>query len=295
MKNHLRDYQDARNEDPGKLPVLKPMIWEALVGADLDKDLGVAEEAVFSDFDGFLEKLHAYLSDLGDTMINDGLHIFGTPPEEGRLTEFLVQLTRVANGSVPSLRESVVRAMGYDYDYLLKNKGKIVNTPLCRTGGQVIEAAHNFCLDLVNGLAFAGFDSGRIPEILRDAQAHIPDRVPDLPQAGVETVLAYICDHLVPDIEKTTDEFDSTLAALDGAFIPPGPSGAPTRGQAHILPTGRNFYSVDPARIPSPGAWGGGAAPGGCIAGTVSFRNRGISRQCRHHRVRRAHHAVQRG
>ena len=46
-----------------------------------------------------------------------------------------------------------------------------------------------------------------------------------------------------------------TLAALDGGFVKPGPSGAPTRGQADILPTGRNFYSVDPGKIPTPAAW----------------------------------------
>ncbi|MDP3178484.1 MAG: cobaltochelatase subunit CobN, partial [Spirochaetaceae bacterium] len=40
-----------------------------------------------------------------------------------------------------------------------------------------------------------------------------------------------------------------------GSFVPSGPSGAPTRGMAHVLPTGRNFYSVDPRSIPSYTAW----------------------------------------
>ncbi len=39
--------------------------------------------------------------------------------------------------------------------------------------------------------------------------------------------------------------------ALAGRFVPAGPSGAPTRGMAHVLPTGRNFYSVDPKALPS--------------------------------------------
>ena len=45
------------------------------------------------------------------------------------------------------------------------------------------------------------------------------------------------------------------LAALCGRFVAPGPSGAPTRGRADCLPTGRNFYSVDVRAVPTPAAW----------------------------------------
>jgi cobaltochelatase CobN len=45
------------------------------------------------------------------------------------------------------------------------------------------------------------------------------------------------------------------LRALDGRAIPPGPSGAPTRGRLDTLPTGRNFYSVDSRAVPTPTAW----------------------------------------
>jgi cobaltochelatase CobN len=41
------------------------------------------------------------------------------------------------------------------------------------------------------------------------------------------------------------------LAALDGRFIPPGPAGAPTRGRADVLPTGRNLVTFDPRAIPT--------------------------------------------
>ena len=42
---------------------------------------------------------------------------------------------------------------------------------------------------------------------------------------------------------------------LDGGFIPPGPSGSPTRGMAHVLPTGRNFFAVDPRALPTMASW----------------------------------------
>jgi cobaltochelatase CobN len=46
-------------------------------------------------------------------------------------------------------------------------------------------------------------------------------------------------------------ETAALLAALDGRFVAPGPAGAPTRGRADVLPTGRNLASVDPRAIPT--------------------------------------------
>src|SRR5207248_6430786 len=69
---------------------------------------------------------------------------------------------------------------------------------------------------------------------------------------GDNPTLRWVCDGLIPALRRTTDEVDSVLAALEGRAVPAGPSGAPTRGMAHVLPTGRNFYSVDPKAVPSP-------------------------------------------
>ncbi len=73
--------------------------------------------------------------------------------------------------------------------------------------------------------------------------------------AGDHPTLRWVCDRLVPALGRTTDEFTNLLGALDGRHVPAGPSGAPTRGMAHVLPTGRNFFSVDPKAIPSRLAW----------------------------------------
>jgi cobaltochelatase CobN len=73
--------------------------------------------------------------------------------------------------------------------------------------------------------------------------------------AGGQPTLRWVCDRLVPALHRTTDELTNTGRALDGRHVPAGPSGAPTRGMAHVLPTGRNFFSVDPKAIPSRLAW----------------------------------------
>lgn len=73
--------------------------------------------------------------------------------------------------------------------------------------------------------------------------------------ARVSDALDYATKDLFSRISKTSNEISSCLAAFEGRFVPPGPSGAPSRGRADILPTGRNFYSVDPQKIPTPAAW----------------------------------------
>ena len=72
---------------------------------------------------------------------------------------------------------------------------------------------------------------------------------------SLTTVLTFICETLVPLIRRNEEEIDNLLNALNGRYVPAGPAGAPTRGMAHILPTGRNFYAVDPQAIPSQAAW----------------------------------------
>ena len=59
-----------------------------------------------------------------------------------------------------------------------------------------------------------------------------------------------------PAVEKCGKaELAGLLGGLEGRFVEPGPSGAPTRGRPEVIPTGRNFYSVDTRMVPTPSAW----------------------------------------
>jgi len=245
----LHDYQHALAEDPGKIPDMRKSIWEKVCEAKLDHDLEVDEKTAFSDFNGFLDRLHEYIHEMADTQIRDGLHIFGEPPEGSRLDEFLVALTRLSNGNVPSMRVSLAELLGHDYDMLLSTRG--------RGGGHIIEEIHKLSLRLVERFHRDDFDPERIQAV--------EDEVLGKKSQKMERVLEYIGTSLNPRIEATTEELSSVLSALEGSFILPGPSGAPTRGMADILPTGRNFYSVDPQAIPSPAAWRVGMAQGDAL------------------------------
>ncbi|MGD9657124.1 MAG: cobaltochelatase subunit CobN [Methylocystis sp.] len=50
-------------------------------------------------------------------------------------------------------------------------------------------------------------------------------------------------------------ERKTLIAALAGRFVEPGPAGAPSRGRADVLPTGRNLYCIDPRHAPTQTAY----------------------------------------
>ena len=89
-------------------------------------------------------------------------------------------------------------------------------------------------------------------------------------------VLRWVCERLAPSLAATTGEIGAVLAAFDGRFIAPGPSGAPSRGMAHVLPTGRNFYALDPKAVPSRLAWDVGRRLAELVCNVTSPRRTGI-------------------
>jgi cobaltochelatase CobN len=241
----LNEYYQAKTLDQGRIPHLRNLIWEKVCQARLDHDLEMSEEVALADFDGFIEQLHGYLSEIKDTQIRDGLHFLGKPPIGSRLNEFLVALTRLPNGEIPSLRQALAEMEGYDYEDLLANRGRLNMNG--RTNGQIIDELHQSSLRLVERLYHQGF-------VADEVEAAVSE-VLGAGDAALEKVLHYMTRSLVPSIAATTDELTNTQLAAGGGFVPPGPSGAPTRGMANILPTGKNFYSLDPQTVPSPAAW----------------------------------------
>ena len=248
----LQEYYHAKTADQGKLPVLKELIWKTVTLAKLDHDLEATEKNVFSDFDGFLEKLHSYIQELSDALIRDGLHTLGEPPNNSRLDEFIVTLTRLSNGVVPSLRQSLATMKNYDYENLIANRGKLNADG--KTNGDIINELNRLSFELVQRLHTANFKEQEIDTIIEDVLGSTSN--------DVKRCLTYVATFLAPALGATTEELTNTLSACEGCYVPSGPSGSITRGMADILPTGRNFYSVDPRAIPSPASWKVGVALG---------------------------------
>ena len=223
-------------------------------------DMGGAEVA------HLIEDLDGYLCELGAAQIRDGLHTLGQSPASEQLTDMLVSLTRLPNQDVPSLQEEIARLHGLNFDLLLEQKGSRldVTTTLKEltehavvTNADALEAIDMLCRKLYSELQTRGYQTSAIDEVLQHFFGKINTNdstvLPTLDK--LRQVLGFACNQLVPNLARASDEINNLLNGLAGGYIPAGPSGSPTRGMANILPTGRNFYSVDPRSVPSQSAW----------------------------------------
>ena len=256
LEQLMDEHYQCQTLDPAKLPLLEGQIWDMVRQADLDRDLGVDE--LPKDFGEFILHIDGYLCELKDAQIRDGLHTLGEVPPDDLMASLLSVLTRLDTGGIPSLRRSLAEAMGLDYSSILNEPAlpapdsvpaRLINgneTPI-RTQGDLLERLEDLSRSAYSLLSESGFKS--------ESVAGTVEKLLGSNDAQTTAVLTYVADTLHPALLKTTDEIDNLLRGLNGQFVPAGPSGAPTRGMSNILPTGRNFYSVDPKTIPSPTAW----------------------------------------
>ncbi|MEZ5842452.1 MAG: cobaltochelatase subunit CobN [Hyphomicrobiaceae bacterium] len=217
--------------------------------------IGLAADCGFTERDtpeARLAKLDAYLCDLKELQIRGGLHVLGRAPTGRDRIETLSALVRTPRGGDRAEDASLIRALASDlslgdaFDPLDCEmsaawhgpRPELPCTPLhsagpWRTHGDARERLEALAEALISG-----------------------DEAADAAWHRTRAVLAEIERHIAPSLDRSARrEIDAVLAALDGRFVAPGPSGAPSRGRLDVLPTGRNFFSVDARAVPTPAAW----------------------------------------
>ncbi len=238
LEQLLDEHANIAAMDPAKLPAIRARIWTLIQAAKLDHDLGLSERPHDAEFDDFLLHVDGWLCEVKDAQIRDGLHVLGEAPTGEARVNLVLAILRASQvwsgkaGAVPGLR----RALGLDGD-----TGDLAE----------VDAAEARARALVEGMEEAGW----APEAARAVADRLGETAPD-----VVRVLRFAAEEVVPRLAGTGQELDAVLHALDGGYIPAGPSGSPLRGLVNVLPTGRNFYTVDPRAVPSRLAYETGAA-----------------------------------
>ncbi|WP_052845119.1 cobaltochelatase subunit CobN [Streptomyces sp. NRRL S-31] len=231
LEQLLDEYAQISAMDPAKLPAIRAQIWTLIQAARLDHDLGLDDRPDDDGFDDFLLHVDGWLCEVKDAQIRDGLHVLGTPPTGADRVNLVLAILRArqiwgGTTALPGLRE----ALGLD------------ESTATRT---TADAAEEQARALVQAMEDADWD---------------PAAVPTEHGERVAAILQFAAREVVPRLAATTAELDHTVHALAGGFVPAGPSGSPLRGLVNVLPTGRNFYSVDPKAVPSRLAWETGQA-----------------------------------
>lgn len=246
LESAVQAYMKAAEYDQQeKLPSILEKIRELCAKASLFSDLGLSPDCPSAALAAKVDWLYDYLLGVKDAMIKDGLHILGQVPTGERLAETVYCLVRYPNGDVPSLREALARTQGLEMEDLLQDP--TARLPDGRLKGEAADDIDARSFRLIEELQAADFDSAQGLAAARQAY----------PAGGAEldAVVGFICGQLIDALRHMTDELGAVLHALDGGYVPPGPSGCPGRGRAQILPTGRNFYSIDPDGIPWHASW----------------------------------------
>ncbi|MBV8333899.1 MAG: cobaltochelatase subunit CobN, partial [Alphaproteobacteria bacterium] len=242
LEHLIDEYYEATQGDVRRVGVLAAAILDQARAVGLDGDCGIAAG------DGpaiALRKLDGFLCELKELQIRDGLHVFGTSPDGERLDALLLAFVRAGRGGKPE-EASLLRALAADVelgqDPLALDLAEPWNGPCpaalagagpWRSAGDTVERLEALALRLVAG-----------------------EVRPEKSWSSTRTVLDWIEHDLRPAVAGCGKaELKGLLAGLDGRRVAPGPSGAPSRGRPEVLPTGRNFYSVDTRAVPTQAAW----------------------------------------
>ncbi|RRQ70575.1 cobaltochelatase subunit CobN [Streptomyces griseofuscus] len=263
LEQLLDEYALVSDLDPTKAPAVRAQIWTLVKAAELHHDLHVDEQPDDAAFDEFVMHIDGYLCEIKDVQIRDGLHILGGGPVGEPRVNLVLAVLRASQvwggqaNALPGLRAALAEHFGLVEKELLAEPGAPVKVPVeltdlvagpARTAADTIDLLEQLCRRIAEGMEARDWAREAVREVVREALGGV-----ELPDAIA--VSEFACDEVVPRLARTTDEIGHILRALDGGYVPAGPSGSPTRGLVNVLPTGRNFYSVDPKAIPSRLSW----------------------------------------
>ncbi|WP_107657654.1 cobaltochelatase subunit CobN [Nocardia suismassiliense] len=289
LEQLLDEHANISTLDPAKLPAIRQQIWTLMRAAKMDHDLGLAERPDEDVFDDMLLHVDGWLCEIKDVQIRDGLHILGQAPAGESEVDLVLAMLRArqlwgGERNVPGLRE----ALGLDESGtevrgrvdVVENQARGLVAALQGadwSADAVDRLVDEFAASLLataggsrsGATAEADSPAASSPQLAADSSATAAHA--DLAEAAavlttdprltaVRDVLRFAATEVVPRLRQTGIEIDRVLHALNGGFIPAGPSGSPLRGLINVLPTGRNFYSVDPKAVPSRLAWETGQA-----------------------------------
>ena len=249
IESQMDEYFEAAGMDKSRSDALLEDILATAERAGIAADCGIA---IDDDPAEKLMKLDNFLCDLKEMQIRDGLHIFGSSPDRDLADDLLTQILRTPRGNGEGVNASLVRAIAVDlelsddaddgFDPLTAPRGDSWSGVRPQVLADLDDSPWRSCGDTVE----------RIDKLARGLVCGSMPTPGPLSAAIVTDALPRLREKLAASGPM---EAEALLRGLDGRFVPSGASGAPTRGRPEVLPTGRNFFSVDSRALPTPVAW----------------------------------------
>ena len=248
----IDEYYEAQSLDPTRLDIISDRITKLVQQEKLDRDLGINPTDTQT-LAQFLSVADGYLCELKEAQIRDGLHIFGQCPQGEQLRDLIIAIARSPSYNRIGLTQALAKDFGLDFDPLLGGDGG-----MGRWGdGEICKWEDDYYCRRLKKARNRADAIVILEEIAIELVDNLINNQPLTSYLLPLTLsqLQWIKETLLPNLVKSDREITNLLQALDGKYIPSGASGAPTRGRPEVLPTGRNFYSVDIRGIPTETAW----------------------------------------
>ena len=248
LERLVDEYYEALLVDLRRATLLRQQILDCAKQQDLLRELGIETANTQPDADEqLLERIDAYLCELKETQIRDGLHIFGHSPQDALRDSTLLSLARYPGSG--SQEQGLLNALAAD---LLPGMDW---NPLDMDAAATWTGPRPAALQQLSDEVWRhGGDTRERLELLALKVIAEPTLAQDWP--ATQQVLARIQQQIAPALDACgPQELLQFSRALQGRFVPAGPSGSPSRGRCDTLPTGRNFYTVDTRAIPTQTAW----------------------------------------
>ncbi|WP_199541256.1 cobaltochelatase subunit CobN [Paraburkholderia kururiensis] len=289
LERQVDEYYEALMVDARRAKLLRASILETIVKHRLHEELSVAKPRGADEEDALLVRVDAWLCELKEAQIRDGLHVFGHSPQGRERRDTLLALARFPAGDGQGANAGLIDALAKDlgiadcFDPLTAEWStpwtgprpallEAVSDAPWRHNGDTRERLEQLAAVLLGGVCEAtagdaaeGIEAEEEEEAAEAARADAgPSRLAGLLDAAqaatalplATQVLHRLRDDVLPRLDACgSEELRQLTRGLEGRFVPPGPSGSPSRGRPDVLPTGRNFYSVDTRAIPTQAAW----------------------------------------
>lgn len=257
IESLMDEYFEAAGMDKARSAALLGDILDQASRAGIAVDCGIKEDDAP---DEKLLKLDNFLCDLKELQIRDGLHIFGQNPSPAQITELLAQILRTPRGDGMGANASLIRALADDLGLVGQDdETSQPYDPLISVAGAEWKGPRPAELTRVSGGAWRsnGHTTQRLDLLAREMIiAGLNGDFSLAAGPASRLILADALGTLNRDLLRCGPQETAALhLALGGRFIAAGPSGAPTRGRPEVLPTGRNFFSIDSRALPTPTAW----------------------------------------
>ena len=240
----LGEHEQAEISDKGRAHTLEHLIVEAIEKSSFKNDMKYSPSDPMEET---LRKAHEGLSRVRNTQIQDGMHVFGSLPQDERRVAFLNAVLRYDAGQSISIRKMFCQAMGLQLSDLLAGQGQIFK-PFGLSGGQLLERISDCSRAMIHAVLYE--DGKDLASVVKDI---LGKNLRDASALELLPVLQERILELAGRLEQSK-EIEALLHAFDGGHVLAGPSGLIIRGRDDVLPTGRNFYSLDPTVVPTKAA-----------------------------------------